>query len=129
MHSTERFLKGDVSIEETFARYGENVAIGANAYPASYAAELLQSQEAISSVKSLKDKLRPDVMLFDLPPMLASDDVLAFLPNVDCVLLVAAAEESSMNEIDVCERNLAQESHVLGVVLNKCRYPPERYGY
>ena len=61
--------------------------------------------------------------------MLPSDDVLAFLPAVDTVLLIAAAEQSSLNEIDVCERDLDAHGKLLGVVLNKCRYNPDKYGY
>jgi protein-tyrosine kinase len=38
--------------------------------------------------------MSPDIVIFDLPPMLAADDVLAFLPNVDCVILVAAASKA-----------------------------------
>ncbi|WP_245416207.1 CpsD/CapB family tyrosine-protein kinase [Microvirga sp. 17 mud 1-3] len=128
-HSMERFLRGDSSIEESFTRCGENIAVGTNEYPASCAAELLQDPRTAPAIRSLKEKLKPDVMIFDLPPMLINDDVLAFLPNVDCVILVAAAETSTFSEVDACERNLARESQVLGVVLNKCRYSPERYGY
>ena len=59
----------------------------------------------------------------------AFDDVLAFLPNVDCALLVLAAEESPVAEADICEYELAQRTNVLGTVLNKCRYAQEKYGY
>ena len=57
-----------------------------------------------------------------MPPMLMSDDAMAFLPHVDCVLLVAAAEKSRLDEVDKCEQELAEQTNVLGVVLNKCRY-------
>ncbi|MCB8818931.1 CpsD/CapB family tyrosine-protein kinase [Microvirga rosea] len=127
--SMEGFLKGDNSIEEVFLRYGENLAVGANACVVPYAAELLQSSEAATAIKNLKDKLRPNVLIFDLPPMLVNDDVLAFLPNVDCVILVAAAESSTFNEVDICERSLSQQTDVLGVVLNKCHFSPEEFGY
>jgi len=54
--------------------------------------------------------------------MLLSDKVLAFLPNVDCVLLVAAAESSAPNETYRSECDLAERTNALGVVLNKCRF-------
>ena len=76
-----------------------------------------------------RPQFHPDIVLYDLPPMLVSDDVLAFLPHLDCVLLVAAAERSRIDEIDKCEQDLAEHTNVLGVVLNKCRYPGEDYGY
>ena len=77
----------------------------------------------------LKQDLKPHVVLVDLPPMLSSDDALSFLSNVDCALLVVAAEETNVPQIDVCERDLAGKTNFLGIVLNKCRYPPETHGY
>ena len=77
----------------------------------------------------LHKSLKPDVVLVDMPPMLATDDVMAFLPNVDAMLLIAAAGSSTIKEVDDCERELAEHSNVMGVILNKCKYVPENYGY
>ena len=68
-------------------------------------------------------------MIYDLPPMLQSDDVMAFLPHLDCVLLVAGAEKSRLDEVDKCEKDLAEHTNVLGVALNLCRYMAEDFGY
>jgi len=54
--------------------------------------------------------------------MLVSDDALAYLDQVDCALMVAAAEETTVAEIEKCGKDLAMRTQVLGVVLNKCRY-------
>jgi len=125
----EVFLKGQVAPEALFARFGENLAIAANSRPVRFSSELLQSQGVATLLKELKRKLDPHVMIFDLPPMLSSDDVMAFLPNVDCTILVAAAEATTLREADICERDLAEKTNVLGIVLNKCRYTPDKYGY
>jgi len=61
--------------------------------------------------------------------MLVTDDMMAFAGEVDCVLLVAAAEASTIKEVDTCERELAAQTNVLGVVLNKCRYTDRGAGY
>lgn len=128
-YAIAQFLRGESSLEESFLRYGENLAVGLNSRPVTDAAELLQDPSIGPRLADLKSKLKPSVMIFDLPPMLVNDDVIAFLPNVDCVLLVAAAEASTFNEVDACERSLTQETNFVGVVLNKCRYDPEKYGY
>lgn len=128
-HSMERFLTGRCSLEDTFVRCGNNLVVSANCHVVSHAAELLQGPGIEPVLLRLRDSLKPNVMLFDLPPMLVSDDVSAFLPHVDCVLLVVAAELSTLREVDMCERTLAEESNLLGVVLNKCQYEPEKYGY
>jgi protein-tyrosine kinase len=125
----EVFLKGQGELESVFARLADNVAVAGNTRPMRFSSELLQSQTVSAVLQELKTKLEPHVVIFDLPPMLPSDDVMAFLPNVDCAILVVAAEETTAREADICERDLAEKTNVLGVVLNKCRYTPDKYGY
>jgi hypothetical protein len=61
--------------------------------------------------------------------MLVSDDAMAFVGQVDAVLLIAAAETTSIRQIEACERDLASLTNVMGVILNKCRYPEPTHGY
>ena len=51
--------------------------------------------------------------------------LIAYLDQVDCALMVAAAEESTLTEIEKCGADLGKRTQVLGVVLNKCRYMEE----
>jgi len=127
--SIEKFLSGKAGLEDAFVRFGSNLAIAANDLPVKHASELLQVSTAKSALAAMQGKLGPDVVLYDLPPMLAFDDVLAFAPSVDCVLIVTAAEMTTGAEADLCEYELSQRTKVLGIVLNKCRYTPEKYGY
>lgn len=129
VHSMASILDGSGTIESNFVRYGENLAIGTNERPARHPSELLQHSNATAALANLREKLAPDVIIFDMPPMMSNDDVMAFLPHVDCVLLVAAAETTTIDEVDRCERELASQTNVLGVVLNMCRYATEKYGY
>jgi protein-tyrosine kinase len=122
-------LQGTRPASENFVRYGENLAIGTSARGIRSASEILQHSSTAKSLADLKAQFRADIIIYDLPPMLVNDDVMAFLPHVDCVLLVAAAERSRLDEIDKCEQDLAEQTNVLGVILNKCRYPGEEYGY
>ncbi|MBW9065796.1 CpsD/CapB family tyrosine-protein kinase [Rhizobium herbae] len=120
--SMEEFLRGHAATHNLFMRHGDNLAIGTNHQPVQFSAELLQSQDAARILQDLQAKLEPDVILFDMPAVLASDDVTAFMPNVDCAILVAAADSSTFDEVDECERYLAERTKVLGAVLNRCRY-------
>jgi Mrp family chromosome partitioning ATPase len=122
-------LQGTRPVAENFVRYGENLAIGTNATAVRGSSELLLNAATAQGVASLKAAFQPDVIIYDMPPMLMSDDAMAFLPHVDCVLLVAAAEKSRLDEVDKCEQDLAEQTNVLGVVLNKCRYTGADYGY
>ncbi|TPE48432.1 CpsD/CapB family tyrosine-protein kinase [Amaricoccus solimangrovi] len=122
-------MRGTRPVAENFVRYGDNLAIGTNASGMRDSAELLLNPATAQGVASIRHAFAPDVILYDLPPMLQSDDVMAFLPHLDCVLLVAASEKSRLDEVDKCEQELAEQTQVLGVVLNKCRYGGEDYGY
>lgn len=122
----EGFLRGDFTVNDVIRRYGYNLGIGSNRWPTKYSAELLQSKAAASALQELVDALNPDVILYDLTSMSPSDDVTAFLPNVDCTILVAEAERSTLEEVDACEKHLAERSNFLGVVLNKYRYGPRQ---
>ena len=128
-HQVEEFFEGKAGLTDCFARIGSNLAVAVNTRPVARAAELLQSEGTREALAEVIRDLRPNLVIFDLPPMLVNDDYLAFQANTDCSLLVAGAEHSTVAEIDLCERDLAAQENLLGVVLNKCRYSPARYGY
>jgi protein-tyrosine kinase len=122
-------LQGTRGLEENFVRCGENLAIGTSARGVHSASEILQHRATGEAIAAIREQFRPDVILYDLPPMLANDDVIGFLPHIDCVLLVAAAERSRLDEIEKCEQELVEHGNLLGILLNKCRYIEEDYGY
>jgi protein-tyrosine kinase len=125
---TAAFLDGKNSIERSFVRYGDNLAVSAGSDGVHLPAELLQSQPARAAMIEVRKRLSPDVILLDLPPVLGSDDVLAFLPNVDCALLVVGAGTTSITQVRRSERELSRDTNLLGMVLNKCRHEQDR-GY
>jgi Mrp family chromosome partitioning ATPase len=129
--SFHQVLTGEVPFEQSCARVGENLLLAMNAAPARQPAELLHSEQSRDMLKAIEEEWRPDFMIFDMSPMLASDDNVGFMGNVDCSLLVVASESTTLPNIDVCEKELAQLTNVLGLVLNKCRYddPSAGYGY
>mgnify|MGYP005848782261 CR=1 FL=1 len=118
-----------IKFSEHGRRYGENVIFGLNGSAVRNPSELLQSQSTTDMLAELERAYEPDVILFDLPPMMATDDSFGFLKNVDCALLLAAAERTSMDRIDVAERQVAELTNVMGIVLNKSRYTDGAYGY
>lgn len=103
-------------------RAGDNLAVALNSRPVENPAELLSAARTADIIDEIEAQLRPDVVIFDLSPVLVSDDAIAFLDQVDCALVVAAADESTVAEIEKCGKDLAKRTQVLGVVLNKCRY-------
>jgi capsular exopolysaccharide synthesis family protein len=122
-------LDGKAGVEDAAVRIGDNLLILGNASSCPNPSELLQSDRTKHAIDQIETEWKPDIMLFDMSPMLASDDNVGFLGNVDCALLVAAAEHTRMGNIDLCEKELAGLTNVLGVVLNKCRYEDDSVGY
>jgi Mrp family chromosome partitioning ATPase len=128
-HSFDQVLDGSSVLSENAMRMGGNLAFATTHSPVRNSAELLQSRRAGAALDAIRATYDPTVMLFELPPLLASDDAMAFLGHMDCALIVAAAERNSAKEVDQCERDVASRTTVLGVVLNRCRYMERADGY
>jgi protein-tyrosine kinase len=81
-------------------------------------AEILTSPKIKSLVSDLRDRYEKRICIFDLPPLRSTDDAIAFLPQVDCILLIVASGESKPADVKECRRQL-QAFNLLGAVLNK----------
>ncbi len=86
--------------------------------PVSEAAELMGSPLMGELVKELKHFYPNRYVLFDLPPLLAFADALAFAPLVDALVLVVEMARTPREDIQNC-LELLQNYRVLGAVLNK----------
>ncbi|HUQ38260.1 MAG TPA: CpsD/CapB family tyrosine-protein kinase [Aestuariivirga sp.] len=82
------------------------------------AAEHIASSQMAEMVQTLRAQDPTGLIIFDLPPVLAVDDVISFLPQLDSVLLVVASGQSTISDISNSERLLGA-SEVMGIVLNK----------
>ncbi|WP_146592059.1 CpsD/CapB family tyrosine-protein kinase [Puniceibacterium confluentis] len=122
-------LEGTGTFAENALRYGTNLAISTNPGPSRNPAELLNGPGVTRALAEIEARYDPALTIFDMSPMLVTDDTMAFAGQVDCVLIVAGAESSTIKEIDLCERELASQTNVMGVILNKCRYMGADYGY
>ena len=115
-------VEGSAAFAEQALRLDENVIVSANTAPYAAPSEMMANSAMKRTIDEIEATYRPDVVLFDMPPMLVTDDNLAFFDKADCALLVAAAESTTVAQVDVCERDLASQTSLLGVILNKCRY-------
>ncbi len=82
------------------------------------ASEVLSSFKAETLLDGLKSYYESRIIIFDLPPLLTTDDALAFLPQVDTVLMVVAEGLTTKDDIDASLR-LLKSHNLLGTVLNK----------
>lgn len=85
--------------------------------------EIADSSELISSpsMYELAAKLASDpdrIVVYDMPPLLAADDMLAFEPIPDAILFVVAEGATRRTDtMKACE--LLETSNVIGTVLNR----------
>lgn len=84
--------------------------------------ELLSSPRMKDLVKELKNRYSERYVIFDVPPVLAGADVLAFAPQVDYIILVVRAGSTSLTDVKRALALLPQEK-ILGVVLNRGENP------
>ena len=79
--------------------------------------EILGSPQMATLAQELKERYPDRLIIYDMPPLLAQDDPLAFLPHIDAVLLVI--QEGSTRDDDVTRSlDIMQHANVIGTVLN-----------
>lgn len=117
--SIGQFLQGNDEAKNCFVKVMPNFVVGLNSDRSMHSSELLHTEKMDELLNFVQTQLVPDIVLFDLPPMQGSDDVLAFLPRADTALLVVAAGVTTATEVDECEQHLSQAEKLLGIVLNK----------
>lgn len=115
----ETFLTGDQPLESHFRRFGRSLALGFSGAPCEFAAERLHDPDTHLALDSMLEHLDPEVVIYDLPPALVSDDVLALAPCIDAVLLVTDGTRTTPDEIKATERLFDGHLPLLGVVLNR----------
>ncbi len=80
--------------------------------------ELLGSQGMAALVQDMKQRYPNRYVFFDVPPVLAGADAIAFAPLVDYILLVVQAERTPLPEVRKALAMLPKEK-ILGLVLNR----------
>lgn len=121
-------LTGNIPFSEQALRIGDNVAVSMSHRSESDPAKLLLSQDTTDRLTEIETAYNPDIMICDLPSVLVNDDTRAFLKNVDCALIVIRANQTRYGQFDTCEREIAEQTNVLGVVLNAFSYGERNSG-
>ena len=80
--------------------------------------ELLSSPEMLELIAEIKNRYPERIVIFDMPPVLVTDDALAFSPNVDAVMLVVAEGATGQSELATVHEVMS-DSNIIGSVLNK----------
>jgi Mrp family chromosome partitioning ATPase len=111
-------LRGTVGPEQAAVSPGmDRLAVLLNARSFSSSSEMLASPQIAALVRRVSQGAGR-IAVFDLPPVLASDDLLAFAPLVDAVLMVVSQGTTQHADM-VAARDMLQNVNIVGVVLNR----------
>ena len=88
--------------------------------------EILAGPRSRQLVTELRARYPERILVFDLPPVLTADDALAFSPQVDCGLIVAAEGRTRRNNL-VRTVELLAKVPLVGTVLNRAADVPSGY--
>ena len=121
-HAIADMLSGRIPFAEQALRIGENVAVSMSNRAEPDPTRILLAEKTEEVLDQIQEDYKPDIMIFDLPSVLVGDNTRAFLKNVDCALIIARANATRYSQFDTCEREIAEHTNVLGVVLNAFRH-------
>ena len=121
------YLTGNCDLRGLLFNPGvERLVVLPGGAPIENSSELLTSPRMVELAREMKARYRSRIVLFDLPPLFADDDVLAFSPRLDAVLLVAEEGRTKRTELEAAAAMLG-EVPVLGPVVNKARVKARGY--
>ncbi|NIC41028.1 CpsD/CapB family tyrosine-protein kinase [Aquabacterium sp. A08] len=121
-------LSGAADVSQALVNPGlPRLVVLPTARPVPKSSEVLSSRKVGHIIGDLRDRYADRIVIFDLPPILAADDVIAVLPRIDCVLMIVGSGMSTQKAIEEAMRHLGG-ANLLGVVLNKDE-TPVRKGY
>jgi capsular exopolysaccharide synthesis family protein len=113
------YLQGNATFENiVYSPDIERLVVVPNFQPMVNSSETLTSPRMGELLQALEAETPRRILIFDMPPVLAADDVLAFAPQIDGLLLVVAEGTTDRSSLRRAKEVLA-EMNLLGVVLNR----------
>jgi Mrp family chromosome partitioning ATPase len=88
--------------------------------PVEHSSELISSTGARRLFREIKERYPNRIVIYDVPPVLATDDALSFVPQVDAALLVIGDGRTRREDLQRC-LELLRNTPILGTVLNGSR--------
>jgi protein-tyrosine kinase len=117
------YLFGEVALEDIlFSPSVERLVVLPGRESIHNSSEMLRSPKTVALVEELKQRYDDRLIIFDLPPILAVDDALAFAPYVDAMLMVAENGTTQKEDLEKA-LDILQGTPLIGTVLNKSDTP------
>ncbi|CAN5294353.1 CpsD/CapB family tyrosine-protein kinase [soil metagenome] len=126
-HTLADYLRGDATLEQILISPGiDRLVVVPNDTVFENSSELLSSPKIVRMVDELRVSDPSWIVIYDMPPLLAADDTLAFMPSVDALLVVIAEGQTTQEEVSQM-RELLKEANIVGTVLNKSQATTASY--
>ncbi len=123
------YLTTGKSMQEIFVNPRiEHLVIAPTNRVSAGSSELLSSPRMTHFINEAKERYPERLVIFDLPPVLVGDDVVALSQHLDAMLIVVADGKTQKNEL-LHATQLLQDVNILGIVLNKGIVVENHYDY
>ena len=123
------YLKGRRPLADCLLRPGiERLVLLPTLKPLQLSSEILSSPKMRSLAEELKNRYPDRIVVYDMPPLLATDDFLSFVPLIESALLVVEENKTPKPDIARC-LELIPNDKLLGSVLNKAKSKTSGYYY
>lgn len=106
--------------EDALCRLGQNLILMTNRSPLCRGEIPGFDLKMRNLLQDLQTLLQPDLLFLDLPPIFTSGEPAALIADADAVFQIAAANQTTANEIAECAEVIAGSTAYLGVILNQC---------
>ena len=127
--SLNDFLDGSAELQDVLVNPGiPRLVVLPTKSAVKKSSEILSSQRIANLINELRERYESRIVIFDLPPVLVADDVIALMPQIDCILMVIANGATTKREIEDSFHLLPAEK-IIGTVLNKAEVEPNAYYY
>ncbi|NND59178.1 MAG: CpsD/CapB family tyrosine-protein kinase [Gammaproteobacteria bacterium] len=128
-HGISEYLTEDVALEDVLINPAvERFVILPGSGRVQNSSELLNSPRMRALASELAQRYPERIVIYDLPPVLAVDDALAFSSLVDAFMLVVE-EGSTQAEDIVAAHDVLSQANIVGTVLNKAAESQGHYYY
>lgn len=123
------YLEDELTLPEVLVNPGiERLVLLPGFGRAEDSAELLSGPKMTNLVSDIKSQYDSRLLIFDVPPLLQTDDVLLSSKHFDCTLLVLEDGHNSEENITKSLQML-EGANLLGTVLNKSERAPKHQSY
>lgn len=118
-HGLTDYLKGGMDLGACMERLPfERMTVLPAGSRRDQSSEILGSPQMATLAQELKERYPDRIVIYDMPPLLAQDDPLAFLPHIDSILMVV--QEGATTSEDIRRSlEILDPAKIIGTALNQ----------